>query len=107
MISKTLVGTQSNVCIFADRQVDRSLCGSGTAGGVAQLFLKGKLQHGEELHNVSIIGSVFKGRIIDTAKLGEFDAAIPEVEGQSSILGFANWILDEEDVFGKGFLVRD
>lgn len=99
--------TQSNVCRFADRQDDRWPCGSGTARRVAQLFLKHKLQQREDLHNESIIGSVFKGRIIDTVKLGEFDAAIPEVEGQSGILGFANWLLDEKDVLGKGFLVRD
>ncbi|MFT2612564.1 proline racemase family protein, partial [Escherichia coli] len=34
---------QSNVCIFADREVDRSPTGTGTSGRAAQLFLRGQL----------------------------------------------------------------
>lgn len=99
--------TQANVCVFADRQIDRSPCGSGTAGRVAQLFLKGKIQKGEYIINESIIGSLFKAKVLQTTKLGNYDAVIPQVEGNAYILGYANWIIDSEDDLGRGFLVRD
>ncbi len=98
--------TQANCCVFADREVDRSPTGSGTAGRVAQLYLRGQLGKGEELVNESIIGTIFKARVLDEARVGEFDAVIPEVEGNAFICGFANWIIDERDPLTYGFLVR-
>ncbi len=54
--------TQANCCVFADREVDRSPTGSGTAGRVAQLYLRGELGRDETLVNESVIGTIFKGR---------------------------------------------
>jgi proline racemase len=98
--------TQANCCVFADREVDRSPTGSGTGGRVAQLYLRGLLGKDETLVNESVIGTVFKGRVLKEVKLGEFDAIIPEVEGNAFICGFANWIIDDRDPLTYGFLVR-
>jgi trans-L-3-hydroxyproline dehydratase len=98
--------SQANCCVFADREVDRSPTGSGTAGRVAQLYLRGLLGKDETLVNESVIGTVFKGRVLSETKLGGFDAVIPEVEGNAFICGFANWIIDERDPLAYGFLVR-
>ena len=56
--------TQANACVFADRELDRSPTGSGTAGRIAQLHARGRFQPGETLVNESIIGSVFQGRVV-------------------------------------------
>ncbi|CAN7431461.1 proline racemase family protein [Caballeronia sp. LjRoot34] len=98
--------TQANCCVFADREVDRSPTGSGTAGRVAQLYLRGLLGKDETLINESVIGTIFKGRVLSETKLGPFDAVIPEVEGNAYICGFANWIIDDRDPLTYGFLVR-
>lgn len=98
--------TQSNCCIFADREVDRSPTGSGTAGRVAQLYLRGELSAQETLVNESIIGSVFKGRVLEETQCGEFDAVIPEIEGNAFICGYGTWLIDERDPLTYGFLVR-
>jgi trans-L-3-hydroxyproline dehydratase len=98
--------TQSNCCIFADREVDRSPTGSGTAGRVAQLYLRGELSAGGTLVNESIIGSIFKGRVLEETKCGEFDAVIPEIEGNAFICGYGTWLIDERDPLTYGFLVR-
>ncbi len=98
--------TQANCCVYADRAVDRSPTGSGTAGRVAQLYLRGEMGTSETLVNESIIGTIFKGRVLSEAKVGEFDAIIPEVEGSAHICGFANWVIDEADPLRFGFLVR-
>ncbi|GAB7524403.1 trans-3-hydroxy-L-proline dehydratase [Paraburkholderia sp. 2C] len=98
--------TQANCCVFADREVDRSPTGSGTAGRVAQLYLRGQLKEGETLVNESVIGTIFRGRVLRETKLDRFDAVIPEIEGDAYICGFANWIVDERDPLSYGFLVR-
>ena len=98
--------SQANCCVFADREVDRSPTGSGTAGRVAQLYLRGLLGRDETLVNESVIGTVFKGRVLSETKLGPFDAVIPEIEGNAYICGFANWIIDDRDPLTYGFLVR-
>lgn len=98
--------TQANCCVYADRAVDRSPTGSGTAGRIAQLYLRGELANEEVLVNESIIGTVFKGRVLSETKVGEYDAVVPEVSGKAYICGFANWIINEEDPLAFGFLVQ-
>jgi proline racemase len=98
--------SQANCCVFADREVDRSPTGSGTAGRVAQLHARGQLPEGTTLVNESIVGSIFRGRVLSRARVGDFDAVIPEVAGNAFICGFANWILDSRDPQIYGFLVR-
>lgn len=98
--------SQANCCVFADREVDRSPTGSGTAGRVAQLHARGQLAEGTTLINESIVGSVFKGRVLSRTRLGDFEAVIPEVSGNAFICGFGNWILDARDPQTYGFLVR-
>jgi trans-L-3-hydroxyproline dehydratase len=98
--------TQANCCVFADRQVDRSPTGSGTAGRIAQLVARGKLEIGARIRNESVIGTIMGGRALSRTKVGGYDAVIPEVSGRASIHGFANWVLDERDDLKNGFLVR-
>ncbi len=98
--------TQSNVCVFADREVDRSPTGTGTAGRVAQLYARGKLKRGEILINESIIGTTFTGKVLEETKVGEFAAVIPEISGRAFITGFNQWVVDPEDPVAEGFFLR-
>jgi trans-L-3-hydroxyproline dehydratase len=97
---------QANCCVIADRQVDRSATGSGTAGLVASLHAKGLLPVGEVVVNESIIGTRMTGRVVETLMFEGFEAVIPEISGSACISGFASWCLDAEDPLGSGFLVR-
>ncbi len=98
--------TQANVCVFADREIDRSPTGTGTAGRVAQLYARGQLREDETLVNESIIGTTFTGRVVGHTKVGEFDAVIPEVGGRAAITGFNQWVVDPDDPVGAGFFLR-
>lgn len=98
--------SQANCCVFADRQVDRSATGSGTAGRVAILHAKGLLPVGETLVNESIIGTLMTGRVVETLMFEGIEAVIPEISGRAHISGFANWCLDPDDQLSPGFLVR-
>jgi proline racemase len=97
---------QANVCVFADREVDRSPTGTGTAGRVAQLYARGQLEKGKQFINESIIGTRFTGKVLEDTTVGDFDAVIPEVSGQGYIVGYSQWMVDPTDPVKEGFFLR-
>ena len=100
------VFTQRNVTVFADGEVDRSPCGSGTSARLALLDASGELPAGEELRHLSIIGSEFRGRVVRRTSVGTRDAVVTEVEGSAFRTGTAEFSLDPDDDVGTGFLLR-
>ena len=93
-----------NVTIFADAEVDRSPCGSGTAAVMAVLSAMGMLSDPDQIfRHESIIGTLFRGRVVGTVKVGELDAIIPEIEGDAHITGENTFIIDQRDPLAFGF----
>lgn len=98
--------TQRNVTVFADGEVDRSPCGSGTSARLALLDASARLPRGEELRHLSIVGSSFSGRVVGDAEVAGKPAVVTEVEGSAYRTGEAVFVLDPEDPLGEGFLLR-
>jgi proline racemase len=98
--------TQRNVAVFADGEVDRSPCGSGTSARLALLDDEGRLTRGEPLRHRSIVGSEFTGRVVGDAEVDGRPAVITEVEGSAFRTGSAAFTLDPDDPLGEGFLLR-
>ena len=98
--------TQRNVTVFADGEVDRSPCGSGTSARLALLDRSGELARGEELRHLSIVGSEFRGRVVGEADVAGIPAVVTEVEGSAHRTGEHVFTLDPEDPLGEGFLLR-
>ena len=92
-----------NVTVFADREVDRSPCGSGTAAVMAVLDAMGMLPGGHVFTHESIIGTLFRGRVAERTSLGELPAIVPEIEGSASITGEHTFIVSDDDPLGGGF----
>ncbi len=92
-----------NVVVFGQGQVDRSPCGTGTSAKLATLYSKGKLKKGEDFMYESISSTIFKGKILDFAKVGEYEAVIPEITGSAYITGFCQYVIDEDDPVKHGF----
>ena len=97
--------TFKNVVVFGDGNIDRSPCGTGTSAKLATLYAKGELKPGEPFVYESILGTLFKGRIVEERKLADFDAIIPEITGSGYILGFSNYVYDPDDSLTYGFLL--
>lgn len=93
---------QRNVTIFADGEVDRSPCGSGTSARLALLADSGELGAGQVLRHDSIVGTTFLGRVVST----EADGVITEVQGNAYRTGTATFTLDPRDPVGTGFTLR-
>ena len=53
----------------------------------------------------SIIGSLFRGRVEETTKVGNVEAIVPSIAGQAWITGYNTIFLDDRDRFVKGFTV--
>jgi proline racemase/trans-L-3-hydroxyproline dehydratase len=98
--------TQRNVTVFADGEVDRSPCGSGTSARLALLHHEGRLRTGDELRHLSIVGSEFRARIVGDAEVAGIPAVVTEVEGTAFRTGEHSFSLDPEDPLGEGFLLR-
>jgi proline racemase/trans-L-3-hydroxyproline dehydratase len=88
-------GHQRNVTVFADGEVDRSPCGSGTSARLALL------DHDLPRHE-SIVGTTFSGRIVE--RTGE--GVITEIEGNAYRTGEHRFLLDPRDELGTGFVLR-
>ena len=97
---------QRNVTIFADGEVDRSSCGSGTSARLALLDASGELPRGETLTHFSIVDSVFSARVADETEVAGRRAVITEVEGSAFRTGSHEFYLDPDDPMGTGFLLR-
>jgi proline racemase/trans-L-3-hydroxyproline dehydratase len=97
---------QRNVTIFADGEVDRSPCGSGTSARLALLDREGKLARGRRLLHLGILNTEFIGEVVGDAQVGEHPAVVTEVEGSAHISSYNHFVLDESDPLGTGFLLR-
>jgi proline racemase len=98
---------QRNVTVFADGEVDRSPCGSGTSARLALLDAAGELPRGGRLRHRSIVDSVFEGRVVaDGPPVGEHATVITEVSGAAFRTGIHSFELDPRDPLGPGFLLR-
>lgn len=92
-------GHQRNVTVFADGEVDRSPCGSGTAARLALLHADGFTG---TLHHESIVGTSFRARVAEVTEEG----VVPEVEGMAYRTGEHRFALDPRDPLGTGFTLR-
>ena len=95
-----------NVCIFAEGEVDRSPTGSGVSGRLAIHFARKEIKPGETMMIESITGSVFKGSVVRIEQYGNYEAVIPQVEGTAFITGQHEFLIDPNDPFREGFLLR-
>ncbi len=89
---------QRNVTVFADGEVDRSPCGSGTSARVALL----DLEPGQVLRHDSIVGTTFSAWVVERGD----DGIVTEVEGRAFRTGEHRFVLDERDDLGTGFVLR-
>jgi proline racemase len=92
-----------NVTIFADAEVDRSPCGTGTAAVMAVLAAMGLLGPDQTFVHESIIGSIFRGRVLEQTTVGDRDAIVPEIAGEAYITGESTFLIDERDPLRYGF----
>ena len=91
---------QRNVTVFADGEVDRSPCGSGTSARLALLGTDRAFVHR------SVIGTEFGARIVEHVKVAGRPAVVTEISGSAHRTGSHEFVLEPDDLLGEGFLLR-
>jgi trans-L-3-hydroxyproline dehydratase len=92
-----------NVTVFADAQVDRSPCGTGTAAVMAVIDAMGLLGDDRPFVHESLVGTTFTGRIGSRTQVGDYSAILPEIEGSAWITGEHTFLVDDGDPLREGF----
>ena len=96
----------SNVCIFAEGEVDRCPTGTGVSARLALHHARGEIGIDDPIVIESILGTRFTGKVVETTTFGPHDAVIPEVEGSAWIVGRNEFLMDPEDPLKDGFIFR-
>jgi proline racemase len=97
---------QRSITVFADGEVDRSPCGSGTSARLALLHRDGRLRIGEPMVHESIIGTEFRAVVVEETEAYGQPAVVTEIEGVARRTGFHHFVLEPDDELGTGFLLR-
>jgi proline racemase len=99
-------GDGRNVTVFAESEVDRSACGSGTSAKLANLYANGQIKIGQRYVHESIIDTIMTGEVLSETAIGDIPAVITEISGRGFITGFHTFVVDPDDPTRQGFLVR-
>ena len=92
-----------NAVFYGEKAIDRSPCGTGTCARMAQKAARGELGPGDLFVHESIIGSLFRGRVEGTAKVGNYEAIVPSIEGWARQTGYNTIFIDDDDPYARGF----
>ena len=87
--------------------LDRSPCGTGTCAKMAALFAKGELGLEEDFLHDGVLGTIWTGRLIREAKVGDYRAVVPTLTGRAWISGYSEYVIDPADPFPEGYTVGD
>ncbi|KAM8807766.1 trans-3-hydroxy-L-proline dehydratase [Eudromia elegans] len=97
----------SNICVFADAQVDRSPTGSGVTARIALQYHKGLIQLNQtRSFRSSTTGTLFTGKAVKETMFGDHKAVVVEVSGEAYYTGTATFTMEEEDPLKYGFCFK-
>jgi len=94
-----------NTVIVPPGGIDRSPCGTGTSAKLATMFYKNEIGIDELFVHESIVGSLFKARVLEATKVKDHEAVIPEVTGSAWIMGMHRFFYNDRDPLKEGFLL--
>jgi proline racemase len=87
--------------------IDRCPCGTGTCAKMAVLHAKGELPLNQDFRHQGILGTVYTGRLMEQARIGDHAAVVPTLSGTSWIHGIHTIVLDHDDPFPEGYTLGD
>ena len=92
-----------NIHVFSNGSFDRSPGGTGTSHMMAMLIGRGLMKRDETIVSEGITGSLFRGRMLRSVAVGEFEGFVPEISGMAHLTGFHQFVIDPDDPQKHGF----
>ncbi|KKJ76340.1 proline racemase [Kiloniella litopenaei] len=96
----------ANICVFADKQVDRSPTGSGVTARIAVQMAKSQISKGQTRQFESVTKSLFEATAEEVFNYGPHQAVRVRVKGKAHYTGESVFTLEQDDRIGKGFLLK-
>jgi proline racemase len=96
-----------NAVVVSPGRLDRSATGTGLSARMSVLHARGLMRVGDTMTHASVLGSTFKGRIVEEARVGERAAIVPAIRGSAWITGVTQLFVDPDDPFPEGYLLPD
>lgn len=94
-----------NTVVVPPGGIDRSPCGTGTCAKLATLFSENNIEVKEKFVHESIVGTLFKARVLEETKVEKYEAIIPEVTGSAWVMGLNRFYYNKDDELNRGFLL--
>jgi trans-L-3-hydroxyproline dehydratase len=94
-----------NLCVFAERQIDRSPTGSGVTARMALDHAKRLVAFGQTRVLRGISGEPMRGRVLRAVAGGGGAAVTVEVAGQGYYAGRGEFVIEAEDRLGHGLIL--
>ncbi len=94
-----------NTAVFADGEVDRSPCGTGTSAVMAVIDAMGLLGGDRPFVHEGLIGTRISGRVVGRTEVGDYPAIVTDIEGSAWITGDHAFVIDERDPLKGGFRI--
>ncbi|ASI73160.1 MULTISPECIES: proline racemase family protein [Bacillus cereus group] len=94
-----------NTVVVPPGGIDRSPCGTGTSAKLAVLYAQKEIKIGEEFIHESIVGSLFKGYVVNTTHVENIEAVITKITGSAWLMGMHKFFYNEMDPLKEGFLL--
>ncbi|WP_395023373.1 proline racemase family protein [Dongia sp.] len=99
-------GASANICVFAEREVDRSPTGSGVTARIALAVARDPALASAHFIFESVTGSRFTGRVAEQTSAGRFAAIRAEVAGRAYYTGRSAFTVEPDDPLAGGFLLK-
>ncbi|WP_085522710.1 proline racemase family protein [Tuberibacillus sp. Marseille-P3662] len=94
-----------NTVVVPPGGIDRSPCGTGTSAKLATLQNRDELGIDDLFVYESIVGTLFKARILELTNVQGYPAILPEVTGSAWLMGMHRFFYNESDSLKEGFLL--
>ncbi|HEV7335626.1 MAG TPA: proline racemase family protein [Bosea sp. (in: a-proteobacteria)] len=92
-----------NLCVFAERQIDRSPTGSGVTARMALDHARGLIPTGRSRSFRSITGGAFTGTVVGPVEYPAAGAVTIAVAGTSHLAGEGSFVIEPDDPLRHGF----
>jgi proline racemase len=87
--------------------LDRSPGGTGTSARMAALHARGELGLRVPFVHEGVLGTTFRGMLLERTTVGGHNAVIPSIQGRAWITGHVQHVLQPDDPFPTGLTVGD
>ncbi|MGC8230100.1 proline racemase family protein [Pseudobacillus badius] len=94
-----------NTVVVPPGGIDRSPCGTGTSAKLAVMYKKKEIGINEPFVHESIVGSLFRGVIVQTADAGQVETVETRISGSAWLMGMNQFFYNEQDPLREGFLL--